>query len=385
MIRVGFLYPRTGDAWLGGSSYLRNLLGALAAAPELGVHPVLLAEAGARVPAGFDEVEIIRSVAVSVHHLLVLRAMAAVLRRDPFLDRILGYHRLEVLSHSGVLGSRARTPTIAWIPDFQHRALPTFFPRSELAGRDAAFSRFLREAALVIVSSEAARKDAERFFPGHAEKIRVLRFVDGSAAAAAATPLDALQARYGFAGRFFALPNQYWAHKNHQVVLDALALLRDRGREVLVLSTGNASDYRSPGYFKGFQQRRAALGLEGSYRILGVVPFVDLAGLLRHSVAVLNPSLFEGWSTTVEEAKSLGKRVLLSDIAVHREQAPERGTYFDPRQPEQLAEAMWAAWTADDAGEEGAMARAAVLLRERRKEFAQTYAAIVREAVAARS
>jgi glycosyltransferase involved in cell wall biosynthesis len=150
-----------------------------------------------------------------------------------------------------------------------------------------------------------------------------------------------------------------------------------------VLSTGDASDYRSPGYFKRFLQQRDEMGVAGSYRILGVVPFADLAGLLRHSVAVLNPSLFEGWSTTVEEAKSLGKRVLLSDIAVHREQAPERGVYFDPRRPEELAEAIWAAWTADDAAEAAAMARAAGLLPARRKEFAENYAAIAREAVAA--
>lgn len=383
MIRVGFVYPRTGEAWLGGSNYLRNLLGALAAAPECGVQPVLLTEAGARLPAGFANVEITRSAALSIRNLLVLRGLAAVLHRDPLLDRILRHHRLEVLSHFGVLGPRARTPAIAWISDFQHRTLPDFFQPSERAARDATFTRFLRQAALVIVSSDAARKDGERFFPGHAEKLRVLRFVDGSAAAVAGTPLEALQARYGFAGRFFVLPNQYWAHKNHGLVLDALALLRNSRREVLVVSTGDASDYRSPGHFKRLLQRRDEMGVAGSYRILGVVPFADLAGLLRHSVAVLNPSFFEGWSTTVEEAKSLGKRVLLSDIPVHREQAPERGVYFDPRRPEELAEAIWAAWTADDAAEAAAMARAADLLPARRKEFAETYAAIAREAVAA--
>lgn len=33
----------------------------------------------------------------------------------------------------------------------------------------------------------------------------------------------------------------------------------------------------------------------------------------------VNPSFYEGWSTTVEEAKSIGVPLLLSDIPVHRE------------------------------------------------------------------
>ena len=78
-----------------------------------------------------------------------------------------------------------------------------------------------------------------------------------------------------------------------------------------------------------------------SFRVLGSIPDHDLLGLMRNSVAILNPSLFEGWSTSVEEAKSLGKTVLLSDIAVHREQAPDLGVYFHPQDAEDLACKLW--------------------------------------------
>jgi glycosyltransferase involved in cell wall biosynthesis len=55
-------------------------------------------------------------------------------------------------------------------------------------------------------------------------------------------------------------------------------------------------------------------------RILGLINYVDVLFLMRSCVAVLNPSRFEGWSSTVEEAKSMGKRLILSSIPVHREQ-----------------------------------------------------------------
>lgn len=54
------------------------------------------------------------------------------------------------------------------------------------------------------------------------------------------------------------------------------------------------------------------------------MPYEHVPALLRESVALLNPSLFEGWSTTVEEGKSPGKHVLMSD----REELPARRPAF---------------------------------------------------------
>lgn len=377
MIRAGFLFPHHAGAWLGGVSYLRNLLGALAASPECGVQPVLLTQTAR--PAGFEEVEVTRSLALRVRHQLLARGVLGRLGWDP-LDRILAHHRLDVLSHSGVLAAGARTPALAWIPDLQHRVLPDFFSEAERTARDAAIAGDLRRAARVIVSSEAARRDLERFFPGSGEKLRVLRFVDRTLATTEPAPRAALEARYRFSGRYFLLPNQAWAHKNHLLVLEALALLRRAGRHPLVLSTGAREDHRSPGHFDLLMRRRAELGVEDEYRVLGVVPTADLAGMLRGAVGLINPSFFEGWSTSVEEARSMGKRVLLSDIPVHREQAPERATYFDPRRADQLAGAIWDAWSREDPGEEeAARRRAAAALPERQTAFAAAYAAIVRE------
>jgi glycosyltransferase involved in cell wall biosynthesis len=120
-------------------------------------------------------------------------------------------------------------------------------------------------------------------------------------------------------------------------------------------------------------------------RLLGRVPYADVVGLMRASTAVLNPSLFEGWSTTVEEAKSLGKRVLLSDIPVHREQDPPGGLYFDPHAPEALAGAIEQALAERDRETDARREEAArAALPARRREFALRYERIVRETLAAR-
>jgi hypothetical protein len=51
----------------------------------------------------------------------------------------------------------------------------------------------------------------------------------------------------------------------------------------------------------------------------------------------VQPSKSEGWSTVVEDARGLGKRILLSDIDVHREQDPPRAGYFRPDDAKELA------------------------------------------------
>ncbi len=104
--------------------------------------------------------------------------------------------------------------------------------------------------------------------------------------------------------------------------------------------TGKTSDHRQPEDFSNLMATVQTYGLSDCSRVLGVIPYNDLIALMRNSLAVINPSLFEGWSSSVEEAKSLGKRVILSDIPIHREQDPAAGIFFKPHDAEWLAEVM---------------------------------------------
>ena len=69
-----------------------------------------------------------------------------------------------------------------------------------------------------------------------------------------------------------------------------------------------------------------------------MIPLAHVYALLRACTALLNPSAFEGWSTTVEEAKSFGVPMMLSDIGVHREQTGGAARYFDLNDAPALAD-----------------------------------------------
>ncbi len=389
--RVAFLLPGNGQNWIGGSNYLSNLLGAVAALPDRRIETVLLVPPDANetdIRARFPADRLVRTPHVLSRHpwRLAGKLCERLTGRNLPLEHLLSRHGIDLVSHMPPAGTRPRTPTLSWIADFQERHIPAFFSADELAERAAAHQHAAQAARMIVLSSNDALADLKDIIPEAAGKSRVLQFVSGMKAPEVERSPEALRAAYAIDGPFFHLPNQFWIHKNHRVVIDALALLRARGRDVTVICTGHTSDYRHPDFFASIEAHVAVSGVADLFRVVGLVPYADVAAFLRDSVAVINPSLFEGWSTTVEEAKSSGKRILLSDIGVHREQAPERGRYFDPRNAEALAALMIEALdTHDFDADAAARSRAIAALPARLQDFARTYQAIALEACERRS
>ncbi len=276
--------------------------------------------------------------------------------------------------------------TLPWVPDLQHRRLPDFFSFEERRTRDYGALHQLLEGDRVIVSSEAAAADLRRFYGPAASRLSVLRFVSQPRMAVDELPtLADLRQRWELPERYFFLPNQFWRHKNHAVVLQALVLATKRGVELSVVATGKGEDYRAPGHYRELMQQVADAGLERQFRHLGMVSYPDLQGLMRDAIAVVNPSLFEGWSTTVEEARSLGKATVLSDIDVHREQSPPGSHFFPAADTNALADVLIDLWLQRSADDDARRLAASAALSARTFEFARTYQRIVGDAIERRS
>jgi glycosyltransferase involved in cell wall biosynthesis len=381
VIRVGFILEFAGNSWLGGESYYRNLFSAIRDLPGRRIDPVLITSGDGFDPlkSRFSDMQIVHLPLLDAPRVVgkARRLMRVLSGRDILMERALRSEQIEILSHSGCFGRRSPVASIVWIPDFQELTFPEFFSRNELASRHRNAVRCSRHSSTVVLSSEAALADLKRIGVGDAAT-DVLPFVATVPSGQDILTREQLRAKYGIADKFFHLPNQFWIHKNHIVVLDALALLRQRGRAVDVVATGNSADPRQPDHFSSLMATARKLGVDDLFRPMGVVPYQDLMSLMRNAVAVINPSKFEGWSTTVEEAKSMGKAIVLSDIAVHREQAPDRGEFFPADDAAVLAEKMSATWGQWNADEDARFVdRAAANLPARREAFARRYEDIV--------
>jgi glycosyltransferase involved in cell wall biosynthesis len=116
--------------------------------------------------------------------------------------------------------------------------------------------------------------------------------------------------------------------------------------------------------------------------MLGTVSRAEVFSLYRQSICVLNPTRFEGLGLSVAEAQSLGKRMLLADLPVLREQAAPGAIYFNPQDPNELAQCMEQIWNSVPSGPDLALedfARKA--LPDRQRAFAQAFVHIAQEAI----
>lgn len=226
-----------------------------------------------------------------------------------------------------------------WIPDFQEKYYPEFFSKEEVRRRAAYYELLSKSGSHVVFSSRNAMNDFRKFYPDGNCKLHVLHFAVTSTAYHK-LDISLVKKKYGISGEYFISPNQFWRHKNHPVVLRAVKLLKMKGHDLTVVFTGKEQDYRNPDYFDQLKSFVAENNLSAHVRFLGFIDRNDQLKLMSSALAVIQPSLFEGWSTVVEDAKEMNQFVLLSDIEVHREQLNYNVSFFDPLKEEELAERM---------------------------------------------
>ncbi|MFS8050887.1 glycosyltransferase [Rhizobium sp. BR 314] len=233
--------------------------------------------------------------------------------------------------------------TMRWIPDFQHRYLPHLFSADEIAARDRSIAELAAKPGVIVFSSEVAAADFRSFYPNHSATPRVWHFC--SLLETSETNDEAIVENFGLPAKFLYLPNQFWAHKNHIAVLKALAhLKRDHGLLIPLVCTGAQSDRRNEGHFAGLLAFIKENGLTDQVKLLGLIDRRAQVEVFRQAAAIVQPSLFEGWSTVVEDTRAIGRPIFLSDLPVHREQDPTHCTYFDPHEPSDLAAKLASAW-----------------------------------------
>jgi len=383
------LHDVSKQGWLGGTEYMHNLVRALRGLPPDEQPELTLLQSAwsdpARHAAIAPLIETVQAYPAEAEAwwAQVRRRLRQASRGRRYMTyaRVIRERRAEVIFPMVQPPEQTLPiPWIGWAWDFQHRYLPEFFPPAEIARRDAVFAQLAAHAPLIVVSSEAARADFDRFFPGAQDRLRTLHFATVPLTEWYTMDAHAICAKFDLPMRFLALPNSFWAHKNHRAAFEAIRMLVAEDLDICLVCTGTTHDARRPGYFAELEHYIQTHGLARHIRVLGVLPRGEQVQLLRAAAAIVQPSLFEGWSTVVEDARALGKRIFLSDIPVHREQNPPGAHFFDPHSATDLANALRAEWPRLRPGpiqneETVAQGRQAELV----SQFARCFVSIARE------
>ncbi|MDF1576033.1 MAG: glycosyltransferase family 1 protein [Bacteroidales bacterium] len=263
-------------------------------------------------------------------------------RRNVFISPILSRYELDTVFplQDYPLAVRTNVKLVSWIADFQYKYYPEFFTRIQLLGRTTRLKLALRHTNHFVVSSLDAKNDLETFYRVRKKtKIHIYRFVsikDDSPDIL----IEDLRPRYNLPENYYLISNQFHKHKNHRVVLQAVAGLKQEGHKIYLLITGKLPQDSDSPYLNDLNEIIESNKLEDQVRFLGVIPRKDQLKIMEYSAAVIQPSKFEGWSTVIEDAKSLQVPVIASNLRVNMEQLGEAGTFFDPDQVGELMQIL---------------------------------------------
>lgn len=228
-----------------------------------------------------------------------------------------------------------------YLYDFQHRYLPGLFSKVERLRRDRRFRELVTGVPVVIVNARCVARDIASFIPEATARVFTLPFTPAARPEWLPAVAD-VNSRYGLTGRYFIICNQFWAHKDHGTAFRAFARIAAQHPDVRLVCTGSHADSRLPDYFPGLQADLHRRGIADRVAILGLIPKRDQIELLKNSVALIQPTLFEGGpgGGAAYDAIGLDVPVIASDIPVNLEIDCGQVDFFPAGDDEALSERL---------------------------------------------
>jgi len=339
--RLG-IYFTYGANWLGGVYYLVNLVNSFNVREDIESAPSFV------IFYNNDSEEYIKLFSYpKVEFVKIKRpssikgyATSLLTRRNFFLSSAFDEYALDGIYPMNDLPVKTKKDykIVAWYPDLQHRFYPEYFSSNNLKLREKRLQLLIKNCDTLVLSSEDVKSHFKRFYKSNLNgtEIKVMPFV--SLVNKNDLPSkEFILEKYKVKHPFFVVSNQFYKHKDHLTVFRAIHKLQQKGIQVKVLMTGRMEDPRNPDYINELKIALKKFELKNSLELLGVVPRNEQLSLLKNCTAIIQPSLFEGWSTVVEDAKALGASIIASDIEIHKEQLGSQGIFFKKQDHQDLA------------------------------------------------
>ena len=252
------------------------------------------------------------------------------------------------------LSFEARIPYVMAIHDLQHRLQPEFpevSANGEWERREYLYRNGTRYATLLLADSEVGKEDILNFYGPYGitpDQVKVLPFLPACYLAVNISESERRRVRttYHLPERYLFYPAQFWPHKNHARIVQALGLLKQEYRlKVPIVFCGSYTGEIRERTFHEVMSLSHQLGVENQIHYLGYVPDDDMSGLYAEALALVMPTFFGPTNIPVVEAWAFRCPVLTSDIRGIQEQAGDAAILVDPRSVEAIADGIYRLWT----------------------------------------
>lgn len=268
-------------------------------------------------------------------------------RRSEYFEGKLQHLNLDMVWYLGPYPATQEIPYVLTVWDIQHRLQP-WFPEVSSNGiwtqRELVAAPHVQRSTLIMVGNDVGARQLASTYSIPPDRIKINPLpvpTDAIEFHANPAPRPSIESFCGEIGEFILYPAQFWAHKNHKVLLDALALLKAANSNVpkLVLT---GSDKGNLVYVNSLISE---LKISEHVINLGFVNRVDLLYLYSKAIALVFPSMFGPDNIPPLEAMALNCPVLVTDDSGMREQLGSAAIYLQPTDALAWAKAIEALMT----------------------------------------
>lgn len=233
----------------------------------------------------------------------------------------------------------ARVPTVSLVLDVQYLRYPEFFTPGERAERDRNFRQACKLASRIVCISEFVRQTVLQAASVSSARVETVHIsVQDRFSGLKTDQAETVLRRWGLlAGRYLLYPANFWQHKNHELLITAFGVYHkcNPGSDLKLVCTGAPSPR-----MEYLQDACRVMGLGEKVVFTGFLPDHEFGVMLRSCLAVIFPSLYEGFGIPVWEAMAAGKPVLCSNITSLPEICGDAAVLFDPRKPDEIVAAI---------------------------------------------
>lgn len=228
-------------------------------------------------------------------------------------------------------------PIVSIVYDVQFLIYPYFFSTEVQIERMQHFKRACEKASRLICISQFTQQSVLKYAPTlNKEHTTVIpihipsEWIQQELTENASELLSKYQLEFE---KFLLYPANFWAHKNHKVLLTAFALFRKKHplSSLKLVCTGAPETGQA-----AIKSAAELMGIASYVVFPGYVSANDLRGLMLACKALIFPSLYEGFGIPIIEAMLLGKLVLCSQQEALQE-IGENAMFFHPGKPQEIA------------------------------------------------
>ena len=256
-----------------------------------------------------------------------------------------------IISQESLIGFYTKVPFISFIGDVMYKYFPTLdeYTLKKRLLRDLTIRRMIGKSVFTVVDSEQSKEDLVRFFQVDPDKVipiplcappHIYKYRNMSEDEA-----NKFLSKYDLPSEFVLYPAQFWEHKNHLRLIEALHLLRKEKNETIPAVLVGSKSWNN---YANVMNLITKYAMNDQVRCLGYVDDHEIVALYKKAGALVYPSFADYTNIPVLEAMVLGVPVVCSNSFSMTEQVGKAGIFFDPMNIDDIAEKIYRVWTDND-------------------------------------